>query len=253
MSVFISHSHEDEAAYTSLQAALRGARVAQWDPSTLYAGKSLAEQLRLAIDQCHVCVFLATPRSLKSQWCHAELGAFWGAAKNVIVYHADPEVKEAQLPKQFRGNLWTSNAKKLLTAIKRALTEAERLGKHRIQGHSALIRYLNAYCDANSYSRPERFAASLRGSDERETLNRAARYATMLLTGMNLLEPNADGSEYRATDHAHKLILDKAFRAANATAFHNSLKVGGLTKRSGRPRPRRGSGEHARARRGRGG
>ena len=225
MQVFISHSQLDQGAYTSLRLALKG--VTLWDPSRLAIGSSLAEQLRIAIEQCYVCVFLATERSLKSQWCLAELGAFWGAGKTVMVYLADPKIEQSQLPKQFQGNLWTNNAKKLLTAIKREATEAERLRKHPIQGHSALIRYLNAYCDNNWYSRPERFAPSIAGSDDQETLNRLARYATMLLTSMRLLEPNADGSEYRATDHARRLISDPAFRAANATAFRHSPRARG--------------------------
>jgi hypothetical protein len=48
----------------------------------------------------------------------AELGAFWGAGKKVIVFLADPEVAEAHLPVQFRGDLRTGETRKVLDAIK---------------------------------------------------------------------------------------------------------------------------------------
>jgi hypothetical protein len=48
----------------------------------------------------------------------AELGAFWGAGKQVIILLADPEIGEAQLPAQFQGNLWTRDARRVLEAIK---------------------------------------------------------------------------------------------------------------------------------------
>jgi hypothetical protein len=115
---FISHSHKDKAAYSALCLALDSSGVSRWDVSKLALGQSLAEGLSDAIEQCHVCVFLATPRSLESKWCLAELGAFWGAGKRVILYLADPAVDESDLPPQFRGNLWTADALELVEAIK---------------------------------------------------------------------------------------------------------------------------------------
>lgn len=116
--IFISHSHEDEAAYSSLCLALDSSGVSRWDVSKLSLGKQLAEGLRAAIEECDVCIFLATARSIESRWCLAELGAFWGAGKKVVIYLADPEVNESELPPQFQGNLWTANAIKLVEAIK---------------------------------------------------------------------------------------------------------------------------------------
>lgn len=116
--IFISHSHVDEALYSSLCLALDGAGVVRWDVAKLTPGKSLADALRSAIQECDACVFLATTRSLESRWCLAELGAFWGAGKKVIIYLADPAVDESQLPPQFRGNLWTKNAAQLLEGVK---------------------------------------------------------------------------------------------------------------------------------------
>lgn len=130
--VFISYSHEDKALYSSLCLALDGSDVLRRDVSKLSLGKPLAEGLRAAIDECDVCVFLATARSLESRWCLAELGAFWGAGKKVIVYLADPAIDESSLPPQFRGNLWTANATELVEGIK----ETDTTGVRRIpNGH----------------------------------------------------------------------------------------------------------------------
>jgi len=47
----------------------------------------------------------------------AELGAFWGAGKHVIIFLADPEITETQLPDQFQGDLWTRDARRVLSSI----------------------------------------------------------------------------------------------------------------------------------------
>lgn len=116
--IFISYSHEDKGLYSSLCLALDKSGVLRRDVSRLSLGKPLAEGLRAAIEECDVCVFLATARSLESRWCLAELGAFWGAGKKVIVYLADPAIDESALPPQFRGNLWTANAIELVEGVK---------------------------------------------------------------------------------------------------------------------------------------
>src|SRR6266508_2538407 len=110
MSIFVSHNQQDEAAYTNFCLAVDGLGVQRWDPERMAVGQSLSDQLRQAIRICDACVFLATRRSMASQWCMAELGAFWGAGKQVIIFLADPDITEAELPPQFRGNLWTRDA-----------------------------------------------------------------------------------------------------------------------------------------------
>lgn len=115
--VFISHSHKDEASYSSLCLALDSSGVSRWDVSKLTLGKSLSDGLREAINECDICVFLATKRSIKSSWCLAELGAFWGAKKKVIIYQAEPDIEKSEIPPQFQGDLWTSDARKLLNAM----------------------------------------------------------------------------------------------------------------------------------------
>src|SRR5262249_6401196 len=53
----------------------------------------------------------------------AELGAFWGAGKPVIVYLADRKIKGAELPPQFHGDLWIEDTGQLVNTIKEMLKE----------------------------------------------------------------------------------------------------------------------------------
>lgn len=116
--VFVSHSHKDAGTYSALCLALDQSSISRWDVNKLSVGLSLADGLRAAIDACDVCVFLATTNSVNSQWCHAELGAFWGGAKRVIVFLAEPSLTEAQLPPQLRGDLVTDDASRLIEGIR---------------------------------------------------------------------------------------------------------------------------------------
>lgn len=125
MPAFISHSFKDEAVYTALCLALDAAGAARWDPSTMSAGESLADQLRDAIRDCEACVLIATRRSLESPWCLAELGAFWGAGKKVFLFMADPDLADTMLPPQFKGNLRVNTAQELIAALESASAEQE--------------------------------------------------------------------------------------------------------------------------------
>jgi hypothetical protein len=101
-----------------LSLVLDASDLSRYDVFKLPLGQSLTDELRRAIEKCDNCVFISTPRSLKSPWCLAELGAFWGAGKRVIVYLGDPQVDESGIPPQFRGNLWTANAKELVAGTR---------------------------------------------------------------------------------------------------------------------------------------
>src|ERR1044072_1861266 len=110
MVVFVSHSQEDKGLYTALGLALDAAQIARWDSATMSPSESLAEQLRAAIRKCDVCVLLLTRRSVTSRWCLAEVGAFWGAGKKIFLFMGEPDLTDAELPPQFKGALWTSDA-----------------------------------------------------------------------------------------------------------------------------------------------
>lgn len=117
MQVFISHSHKDAGIYSALCIALDAAPIDRWKPRELSPSESLAEQLRQAIHDCQVCVFIVTRCSVASQWCLAELGAFWGAAKKVFLFMGESGLSDSDLPSQFRGSFWTSDAGTLIEKL----------------------------------------------------------------------------------------------------------------------------------------
>lgn len=126
MSVFISHSFKDDAKFDDLCFALKSENVPYWLPSEMRAGLSLREQLRKSIDNCELCIFIATKNSVKSQWCSAELGAFWGARKKVIVYVADDELTDDDIPKQFKGDIWYRKIRETVQDAKEIIHESQK-------------------------------------------------------------------------------------------------------------------------------
>ena len=125
MPVFVSHASADQETLGEFRKLLDVAGVAWWDPGTMEQGTPLRDQLRRAIEECPVCVFLATRRAIASEWCRAELGAFWGAGKPVIMLVRDLELTEEELPPQYRGDLWTRDPTAAVGAIRKALVRAE--------------------------------------------------------------------------------------------------------------------------------
>src|SRR5262249_33711131 len=186
MSIFVSHSQHDHAAYSLFCAALDGSGVPRWDQETMAAGKSLADQLRQAIQICDACVFLATKRSVASQWCMAELGAFWGAKKQVIIFLTDPEISAAELPVQFQGEVWSTEVRKVLETIKdlSAKVPVDILTPDLV----LLLRYLErdkTWVEQDIYGRglavANGVAAETKG-DELSGWKRAVRYGLLYLT-----------------------------------------------------------------------
>lgn len=121
MPAFISHSSKDEAVYTALCLALDAAAIERWDPKSMSMGESLSEQLQAAIRRCEVCVLIATRHSVDSKWCLAELGAFWGAGKKVVMFMADYDLAESMLPPQFKGTLRADDASNLIASIRKEI------------------------------------------------------------------------------------------------------------------------------------
>ncbi len=122
--VFVSHAHADTGVYGLLVGAIDAAGIDRWDVGEISAGGRLADELQAAIAKCDVCVFIATPRSIESRWCLAELGAFWGAGKRVIIFFAVDGLVESDLPPQFQGNLWATTAEAVIAGIHDAPVES---------------------------------------------------------------------------------------------------------------------------------
>ena len=106
MGVFISHSFGNKPEFDNIADALAQANVVYWNPAEVKPGSSLRDQLRRAVEDCNVCIFIATRQALESSWCGAELGAFWGSGKPVIVYLAEPSLAENDLPPIVQGDVW---------------------------------------------------------------------------------------------------------------------------------------------------
>lgn len=79
--------------------------------------------MRRHVNACDACIFLCTASSLSSQWCQAELGAFWGAGKPVVVCLVDRSVDESLLPPQFRELAWTRTYAEAVSAAQKFVTE----------------------------------------------------------------------------------------------------------------------------------
>jgi len=94
MTAFVSHSFENKPEFENVTDALELRGVAFWNPAEIRPGDSLREQLKAAVERCSLCIFIATRQSVDSSWCGAELGAFWGAGKPIIVYLAEASLTQ---------------------------------------------------------------------------------------------------------------------------------------------------------------
>jgi CheY-like chemotaxis protein len=124
LAVFISHSFENKPEFDNIADTLAQAGVPYWNPDEVRPGSSLRDQLRQAVEKCHVCVFIATHRALESSWCGAELGAFWGAGKPVIVYLADSSLQEDDLPPIVQGDVWERRIARVVARANELVKEA---------------------------------------------------------------------------------------------------------------------------------
>jgi CheY-like chemotaxis protein len=128
MTVFISHSFDDQSEFENVTDWLDRLGVPYWKPAEIKSGASLRGQLRQAIGSCSVCIFVATHNSVASSWCGAELGAFWGADIPVIVYLADSSLPEEALPPILRGDVWDRRLSRIASRAAELVKEREGSG-----------------------------------------------------------------------------------------------------------------------------
>lgn len=86
-----------------------------------------------------------------------------------------------------------------------------------LHGHFILIKLLVKYSDGYSYHSPGDFTSLMEFNGAQEAAERAARYGSMYLQELGLLE--GGGSEFRATQKANVLLQSTEFRAKNSGAF----------------------------------
>lgn len=123
VTVFVSHSFENKPEFDNIVDSLVQAGVPYWDPIQVKPGSSLRDQLREAVERCSVCIFIATRRALDSSWCGAELGAFWGAGKTVIVYLAEASLADEELPPIVQGDVWERRISRIVARAKEIVSE----------------------------------------------------------------------------------------------------------------------------------
>lgn len=87
-SVFISYPSESFAQVELLADFLQKNGVdAIWiDRKTISAGENIGDKIRDGIRASFCCVFVLNKYSCDAAWCIAEVGAFWGADKPIIVH-----------------------------------------------------------------------------------------------------------------------------------------------------------------------
>ncbi|MDX8029902.1 TIR domain-containing protein [Lentzea sp. BCCO 10_0856] len=144
MTVFISHSFDNKPEFANVTESLDRLKVPYWRPAEIKTGgASLRDQLRAAVQTCSVCVFIATHASVKSSWCGAELGAFWGAGTPIIVYVADSSLPEKHLPPILQGDAWERT---LAVVASRAaeLVSHDQSGAYTAPQPSTLVSNMNA-------------------------------------------------------------------------------------------------------------
>lgn len=122
--IYISYRLKDKAPYTSLCLALEYEGLPYWKQN-LKSGVSLKDQLQEALSKCDVCIFIATPDSVKAPWCMNEVGAFWGAGRRIIVFAAHAGIED-KLPPLFIGDYWISDAREVMRQAREALAEPEK-------------------------------------------------------------------------------------------------------------------------------
>jgi CheY-like chemotaxis protein len=136
MKVFLSHDFENKPEFENVAEWLAQSEVPYWDPTEIRPGSSLREQLRTAVTHCDLCVFIATRKSVESSWCGAELGAFWGAGKPILVYLAEASLKEDELPPIVRGDVWERRLSRISARAKEILSaSADRPGETAAEMH----------------------------------------------------------------------------------------------------------------------
>lgn len=128
MTAFISHSFENKPEFENVTDALELRNVAFWNPAEIRPGASLREQLRAAVERCSLCIFVATRKSISSSWCGAELGAFWGAGKPIVVYLAESSLTDDELPQIVQGDVWERRISKIADRAKEIVAQASAQG-----------------------------------------------------------------------------------------------------------------------------
>ena len=121
--IFISHDFDDRVPFQNVADALERESIAYFPPETIRTGADLSVELKKIIQLSDACIFVATPKSVRSQWCLAELGAFWGTGKHVLVFLPDEQLDDRDLPPYLHLHLFERRIKKIVDSVKSIIAE----------------------------------------------------------------------------------------------------------------------------------
>src|SRR5271157_623575 len=115
--VFVSYSSESKDIASLLKDRLRrrGIKTIWTDWEQILAGQPIAGRIQDGVTSSVCCIFLLNTYSVTSTWCMAEVGAFWGAGKPVVICPIEPRCD----PPPFLGGLRRANtAEEVVEACK---------------------------------------------------------------------------------------------------------------------------------------
>jgi hypothetical protein len=207
MQVFLSHSFQDEAVYSTLRLALNAEGIKLWDRETISFGESLSDQLQQAIQSCNTCVLIATRRSVESAWCNAELGAFWGSGKRVILFMVDPDLAESVLPPQFKGMVRANSVHELIRGLNRSSSNEETTNTTRLfEMHPRSCYSISrAFSDINAQIKQNEIQVM-----NAELIQHSSEVASHLISA--LLDQGADTELYLQDYDTAEQLCGEAFR-----------------------------------------
>jgi CheY-like chemotaxis protein len=207
MSAFISHSFDNKPEFDNIVEALVQFGVPYWNPDDVKSGSSLRDQLRQAVECCGVCIFVATHRALGSSWCGAELGAFWGAGKPVIVYLADSSLKDDELPPIVHGDVWERRISRVAARAKELLTEGSAMSGSTSAGRPAQVGNMTIEQFEKLIVSAVSFANAVAKTDGRSATPEEIGLAAKGAAGRSLEVIKATEYVNRSTDSWRKRIL----------------------------------------------
>ena len=194
MPVFISHDFDDKPDFDNIADALEREGIEYWKPTSLKAGASLGQQLRTAIKEAEACVFVATRNSVESSWCGAELGAFWGASKPVVIWVAESTLDPEKLPKQFQHELFLRRISRVVDSVKKHLDNLAQ-------------RHPEGVAKGDLVTSMTRSELRVMMADAVERVQDAA-FAESRLTEIARLYPEADKADEAANQELQRLMAD---------------------------------------------
>jgi hypothetical protein len=127
-SVFISYPHESADLVDLLHRAIRDRFKDKpidpvWiDRDTIKPGENIGDKIREGFQKSFCCVLVLNTFSYDSTWCMAEVGAFWGSGKPIIIYRVQPR---CNLPDYLQAFRYADKYEEVFDGIEAALEKHE--------------------------------------------------------------------------------------------------------------------------------